>query len=105
MPKISTRSGMLGRLLAHHEAFSTGGAFSAVTDAPHAVGRLPQEWTARYRADLEQPGIAYVVLSYSTPIAWVRRDGQAVIPDEYYSPTTTRHQSITRLWMREGESS
>ncbi|MEV5576594.1 hypothetical protein AB0L06_41755 [Spirillospora sp. NPDC052269] len=103
MPKISSRSSMLGRLLAHRKAFRTGSGLSAVTDAPYAVGRLPEEWATRYRADFEQPGIGYVALSYRTPIAWVRRDGQTVIPDEYYSATTTRHQAIIRRWMRERE--
>ncbi|WP_026416972.1 hypothetical protein [Actinomadura oligospora] len=103
MPKISSRSSALGRLLTHHKAFTTGGGLSAVTDAPHAVGRLPVEWADRYRADLEVPGIGYVALSYLTPIAWVRRDGLTVIPDEHYSATTTRHQSIIRRWMCEGE--
>ncbi|WP_345580374.1 hypothetical protein [Nonomuraea rosea] len=51
----------------------------------------------RYRAD--EPRIVYVVLSYSTPIAWVRDDGKVIIPESHYSLTTTRHQRLCRDWL------
>lgn len=61
------------------------------------TGELPEEWVKVLRQD--QPD--YVVFSYDTPIAWhVPNDadqGDAerwVVPDEKYSPTTTRHQRL-----------
>jgi hypothetical protein len=61
------------------------------------VGYLPAEyWKDARRA-------RYVVYSYATPIAWVRKDGTKVIPDVGYSPTTGQHQMFVQYaWdMRE----
>lgn len=50
------------------------------------------EWRDNYwRTD--RKGIAYVVVSYSTPIAWVRRDGTEYKVVQRFSVTTSRHQS------------
>jgi hypothetical protein len=38
----------------------------------------------------------YVVISYGTPIAWVRPDGTKVLPDIGYSATTGQHQYIVK---------
>lgn len=43
--------------------------------------------------------LTYVVMSYSTPIAWVLEDGTKVVPDDSYSQTTTRQQrAVRRAW-------
>ncbi|MCP2337503.1 hypothetical protein [Actinomadura rupiterrae] len=99
MPKISSRSSKVGRMLLRREAFTTGSGLSAVTDAPPSVGRLPTEWWPAYHADRSAPGITYVVLSYATPIGWVCEDGRTVIPDESYSRTTRRHQLLISRWL------
>lgn len=41
----------------------------------------------------------YVVWSYSTPIAGVTRGGEVVIPDLYYSSTTSRGQNLCRAYL------
>lgn len=59
------------------------------------LGMLPADWQAVYRND--RP--VYTVLSYRTPIAWVARNGNLVIPDVKYSPTTTQHQwTVKAAW-------
>lgn len=102
MPRMPGRSGFPGLYLAQRAEFSTRGALSAVGRALTETGRLPCEWVERYRADA--PHIVYVVLSYATPIAWVRNDGRVIIPDCSYSLTTTRHQRLCRTWLPEQET-
>lgn len=60
------------------------------------LGRLPEEWAARYREDYNNNLLAYVVTSYGTPIAWVTYTGKIYIPDVKYSVSTTRHQNLAR---------
>lgn len=56
-----------------------------------AFGQLPEDWKRTLTARWAH--IAYVVFSYSTPIAWYDRDANAwIVPDHTYSVTTTRHQ-------------
>ncbi|HLS01869.1 MAG TPA: hypothetical protein VK054_07825 [Beutenbergiaceae bacterium] len=86
-------------LLGNRTPFRSHGAMSAHAFALSRTGRLPKEWVEVYRSDRENPGISYVVYSYATPIAWVRADGETVIPDVGYSLTTTRHQGMCRAWL------
>lgn len=60
------------------------------------MGILPDELRARFEADSP----FYVVYSYRTPIAWVSKDGEWVVPDVKYSATTTNHQNIVRVAVR-----
>jgi len=63
-------------------------------------GHLPE----KYRADVESA--VYVVISYDTPIAWVRPDGTKVVPDIGYSPTTGQHQyTVKAAWNITGRMS
>ena len=55
-------------------------------------GRAAELWTA----DTTAGQVSYVVMSYSTPIAWYTKRGEWVIPQEKYSHTTSRHQSVVR---------
>ena len=55
-------------------------------------GRAAELWTA----DTTAGQVSYVVMSYSTPIAWYTTRGEWVIPQEKYSHTTSRHQWIAR---------
>lgn len=57
-------------------------------------GWLNAEWLRRFQADRDR--IAYVVLSYDTPIAWVLLDGTEVRVTQRFSQTTGRHQSLVR---------
>ncbi len=54
------------------------------------TGRLDPEWRKRLVSDAPR----YVVWSYGTPIAWVKADGTAVIPDVKHSVTTSNHQGL-----------
>ena len=58
----------------------------------HIYGRAAELWAA------DQIGgeIEYVVVSYATPIAWYTKRGEWVVPEEKYSHTTSRHQSVVR---------
>ncbi len=103
MPQESSRCRFPGLYIAQRTEFGTRGALSAVCRAPADTGRLPAEWVERYRADA--PRIVYVVLSYATPIAWVRDDDQVIIPDCAYSLTTARHQRLCRIWLPDEKAS
>jgi len=49
-----------------------------------------------YYADAHTYGIAYLVLSYGTPIGWVCNDGSDVVVETLYGPSITRHQYLVR---------
>lgn len=55
-----------------------------------SMGELPEE----YRASVREA--RYVVFSYATPIGWISKTGEKVVPDIGYSPTTGQHQFIVR---------
>ncbi len=57
-----------------------------------SVGRLPEDYIARFRAADHQ----YVVWSYSTPIAWLT-DGVWYYPQTSYSASTANHQCAARM--------
>jgi hypothetical protein len=59
---------------------------------PTYISRGMYEGVLPHAADVE-----YVVYSYGTPIAWVLKRGDVVIPDVKYSVTTTNHQSQCAL--------
>lgn len=75
-------------------AFTTGGALEGKY-SHWDTGRLPQDWARIYRSSHD--AIAYVVVSYSTPIAWYDTRGAVwIMPEVRYSPTTSNHQSAVR---------
>lgn len=87
----------LNKALSEHKAFTTGGALrgeewtrSVVTNWD--FGDLPTEHVNVIMIDHMAGAIAYVVWSYSTPIAWVLKDGTVRRPDVHYSVTTSKHQ-------------
>ena len=62
-------------------------------------GDLPQQWIDVFFEHFNgEPdgfsGVDYVVWSYQTVIAWVRRGGEVVMPPVRYSNTTTQHQHL-----------
>lgn len=93
MKKLATNSWSAREALARREPFTTYGAFRAVRGFLLPYGNwLPPRWREKYRADREE--IMYTVLSYQTPIAWVRSSGEIIIPDVKYSLTTSGHQGL-----------
>lgn len=55
------------------------------------LGALNSEESNRFMVDF-LAGIAYVVWSYETPIAWVLTDGTVYRVAQKFSTTTSRHQ-------------
>lgn len=90
--------------LVGREAFVTGGKLWGSPHLPvkdysgHVpAGQLPQENWESYA------GSTYAVYSYETPIAWVDKSGDWVVPDVKYSVTTSKHQgrinaALTSIW-------
>jgi hypothetical protein len=101
MTRVSISGAVRGPsgLLAKRESFESYGAMTAVPFGGMSTGRMPAEWAKRYRDDTYGVGVVYTVISYATPIAWVRSDGETVIPDESYSVTSSRHQNLCRAWL------
>lgn len=59
-------------------------------------GELPEPHRSAFcNATWREGQTAYVVRSYSTPIAW-HVDGEWVLPDWRYGITTSKHQTIVR---------
>lgn len=97
-----TTSANADQYIAALESFKTSGSLWG-TDQPLyeglTHGRLPQEHRAALTNAWVEDAVIYIVFSYSTPIAWMLKDGSTVIPDVKYSPTTSAHQSIVRrVW-------
>lgn len=70
--------------------FNANGTLQGHEGSVYQLGRLPQEWQEKYRADRDST--VYTVTSYATPIAWVLTDGTEVKPPVKYSVTTSKHQ-------------
>lgn len=89
--KISSRSIKVAQLIRDRVEFETYGSLYAERGRGCPTGRLPAKWQAKLW-NVTEHSDAYVVYSYSTPIAWhTDADGWA-IPSVKYSPTTSKHQ-------------
>ena len=91
----------LRKALSERKSFTTGGALKGEEWKRDVVrhwdlGELPEPWRSVFMLD-HVDGIAYVVWSYETPIAWVKRDGKVIRPDVRYSRTTSKHQGTLYL--------
>lgn len=86
----------LQKALSERLPFKTGGAMRGdIHPLPHSVPPLGQLNTAereRFIQDAQLGGIAYVVWSYTTPIAWVCASGYVYRVEQRFSRTTSRHQ-------------
>lgn len=83
--------------LRYMEPFQTWGNLSAVAGSVSNTGQMPDDWAQAYRAAHEADAIAYTVLSFETPIAWVTdRTDTVVVPGVKYSVTTSKHQNYAR---------
>lgn len=93
MAVFATNSWQAREALATRVAYRTYGSMYAVAGPTLPTGhRLPIEWQRQYLRD--EPKIVYTVVSYRTPIAWVKRDGTVVKVDHKWSVTTTSHQGM-----------
>lgn len=83
--------------ISRHEGFKARSMSGATVEAGQHfnAGDLPHEYLRELRETLERDGSAYVVWSYSTPIAWTSESG-TVVPPVRYSVTTSQHQSTAR---------
>ena len=72
------------------------------TNTPSGSGMIYGRAAELYTADAIGGELAYVVYSYSTPIAWYTKRGAWVVPEERYSATTSRHQSVVRQGVARG---
>lgn len=81
-----------------HMPFKSGRMRGTIDPVYGFYGRLPSVWQEIYKRDRND--IVYTVLSYDTPIAWLRVnvDGTMTwfIPWVIYSTYTTRHMSHVR---------
>lgn len=85
-----------GELVAKRQPFSNNtGSFRGIVGRPDTFGWLPDE----YRRMWDSGRILYTIMSFDTPLAWLMGTGEWVVPDVYYSPTTSRQQTIVRVWL------
>ena len=80
----------LNHALENELPFKTSGSLSGDTYIV-TYGQLNHEEIAQLEADREI-GIRYFVISYKTPIAWVRNDGKIYCVKQHFSVTTSKHQ-------------
>lgn len=77
-----------------------GFAMSAVEGGmTQGTGQMPEPYAEQFKTLRDAGLLAYVVMSYVTPIAWVTTGGQTIIPDVSYSMTTSHHQSLCRVYL------
>ena len=87
----------IARAFRNSENFATSGALKGVAD-PYWIetGRMSREDAHALRTAQNDLGIDYIVLSYGTPIAYLIKRGEWVVPDARYSVTTSKHQHTIR---------
>lgn len=88
----------LDKALSEHLPFRTSGSLRGEKWDRSMVerrdlGALNTEEGNRFMVDF-LAGIAYVVWSYETPIAWVRQDGVVYRVAQRFSVTTSKHQGM-----------
>jgi hypothetical protein len=87
------------RLVNAHLPFNANGSLRGVRGAHSGTGQLPSPHYEVWERHRRQRAVAYTVVSYDTPIAWVLHDGRVFAPPVKYSVTTSRHQSKVPLRM------
>ena len=101
--KLTTRNpGPIAKKLLALESFKTNGALKGVAKPEWIDFGKMRVWdNALLYSDQNSYGVDYVIYSYSTPIAWLRGDGEWAMPQAKYSVTTTRHQTTIRAAIQE----
>lgn len=101
--KLSTRNpGPIAKKLLARESFRTNGELKGVAK-PEWIdfGKISVTDYGFLHGDRYNYGIDYVIYSYSTPIAWLRGDGEWAMPAADYSATTGRHKATIRAAIHE----
>ena len=101
--KLSTRNYVqIAKKLLARESFNTNSALKGVANPEWIDFGGMRVWdNALLYSDQNSYGVDYVIYSYSTPIAWLRGDGELVMPDADYSVTTKRHKGTIRAAIEE----
>ncbi len=60
------------------------------------MGRLPEENQKELKLHIDKQLVRYAIYSFGTPIAWVLTSGIWIVPDVYYTVTTSHHQGVVR---------
>lgn len=94
--KLSTRGSRVQDAIRTLTPFRTHGALEGTDKVPYYAGRLTGTALANYTEGTDERLIDYVVLSYSTPIAWHMPGIGWTYVDRDFSPTTGRHQYAVR---------
>ena len=89
---MTSRHATAEKAIANRQPFRTP-SIHAIAGKVYSTGKLPNDWAGKYAFD----DVAYTVLSYDTPIGWVTKGGEKVIPNVRYSETTTQHQYIVKV--------
>lgn len=87
--------------LSERKPFKTSGSLRAIAGAADSTGRMEGLAALEYSGDRLNDKIAYTVISYATPIAWVTTDGTVKIPADRYSATTTQQQNLCQTYLVE----
>lgn len=85
--------GKLIYALENEQEFKTSGSLSGVKDI-ETFGQLDSVEIAILERDRREVGVRYYVVSYKTPIAWVRNDGKVHRVNQKFSVTTIKHQGM-----------
>lgn len=97
MKRLTTRSIATAEAIRDREDFRTSGSLmgESTSVGRYDSGRLSGDDLDRFYADCRD--IDYVVVSYSTPIAWhvtnTSGQGRWHVVSQKFSSTTTKHQS------------
>ena len=91
-------------LLATREPFNGHSMYAVKGGGQHMTGHLAGEDRERFHGDAAR-GIVYLVVSYSTPIAWVCADGDVYHVRQKFSVTTSRQQGLARAYLRPDDKS
>lgn len=79
--------------LENEQEFKTSGSLSGVKSID-TRGELDSVEIAVLERDRREVGVRYYVVSYKTPIAWVRNDGEIHRVNQKFSVTTGKHQGM-----------
>ena len=93
----SANQAKITRAIQNLEPFSHGNMSGFPTDGRnlHPNAASGEAWSM-FQDEVRADMVAYVILSYSTMIGWVRHGGMVVVPRASYSVTTSQHQGIAR---------
>lgn len=80
-------------LAARWQEFDAGNV-KGIAGAAGDTGELAGGALIQYLRDAQEGRVIYTVISYRTPIAWVRDDGRVFKSQAFYSAATTRHQNL-----------